>query len=171
MREYAKAHEPKLFARIEENPDFIRAILNIGIQCKNPRKDFAKFADVYPTIRYFFEDEYLEILRGGLPFKEGLSKEMLRAFFDDAIESIPFGTDESTWFEAVKQLGGRHGFAISNKDYKERPNDFVGSVSDCAEVLRVAVVGSNQSPNLHEILEILGEAKGRARFKAVRMSL
>ena len=171
VKEYALSHDEKLAAAIEKDPSYVKAILNIEKDRKNPRKDYAKYADIYPLIRFFFDEEFAEILKGGLPFKEGLGKDKVAAFLEDACACLPFGTDEPTWFEAVKQLGGRHGYALSNKEYKENPDNFVGSVSDCAEVLRVAVVGSNQSPNLHEILEILGKEKTLARLHKVIASL
>ena len=68
-----------------------------------------------------------------------------------------FGVDESTWFAQLKEAGGSLGFATSNKDYKANPDAYKGSLSDMSEIIRVALVGSTQSPNLHEIVEILGQ--------------
>ena len=78
-----------------------------------------------------------------------------------------FGTDEATWWDGVKAIGEAHGFASSNKDYKLNPQNYKGSVSDCAEILRVAITGSTQSPNLHEILEILGREEVNRRLDVV----
>ncbi|MDY6391264.1 MAG: hypothetical protein SPL80_00315, partial [Bacilli bacterium] len=97
--------------------------------------------------------------------------DVVKAVLSDAAKEMPFGTDESVWFNALKEIGGRHGFALSNTDYTENPSAFVGSVSDCAELLRVAIVGTNQSPNLHEILEILGKEKTVARLNQVIATL
>ena len=168
---YASAYDPKLDAAIKADPAYLKAILNIEKDRKNPRKDYAKYGDIYPLIRFFFDEEYDQILSGGLPFKEGVGHDLIKAFLSDVREKMPFGVDEPTWFESIKSIGGAHGFALSNKEYKENPSAFVGSVSDCAELLRVAVVGSNQSPNLHEILEILGKAKTDARLAKVIASL
>ena len=60
-----------------------------------------------------------------------------------------------------------HGFAESNKEYKANPTAFVGSVSDAAEILRVSLTGSVQSPNLHEIIEILGKSEVTIRLNKV----
>ena len=168
---YAKEHEPKLLAQIERDPSYVKAILNIEKERKNPRKDYAKYGDIYPLIRFFFDEEYEEIFSAGLPFKEGVSHEVLKGFLSDCAKKMPFGCDEAAWFEAIKSIGAAHGYASSNKEYKEKPEAFVGSVSDCAEVLRVAIVGTNQSPNLHEILEILGQKKTVARLSKVIASL
>ena len=171
VKAYADAHDEKLSAKIAENPDYVKSILNIEKDRKNPRKDYAKYADIYPLIRFFFDEEYESILAAGLPFKAELSHDLIKAFLNDAKAEMPFGTDESTWFNAIKEIGGKHGYALSNKDYKENPSAYVGSVSDCAELLRVAIVGTNQSPNLHEILEILGKDKTTQRLDKVIASL
>ena len=167
VTEYAKAHEPKLAAKIAERPEYIKAILNIEKQRKNPRKDYAKYSDIYPLIRFFFDEEYDLIFEAGLPFREEFDRAMIKSMLTQMAEQLPFGTDENTWFNVVKDIGGRHGFATSNVDYRDHPENYIGSVSDCAEVLRVAVVGKNQSPNLHEILEILGKEEVVRRLDKV----
>lgn len=168
---YASAHDSKLHAKIEENPEYVKTILNIGKQDKNPRKDYAKYADIFPLIRYFFDDEFEDILAAGLPFNQKLGKDVVKAFLIDAKAEMPFDTDESAWFNVIKEIGGKHGFARANKEYKENPEAFLGSVSDCAELLRVAIVGTNQSPNLHQIMAILGKERTLARLQRVIDSL
>ena len=120
-------------------------------------------------IRFFFDEEYAKILEAGLPFKEGDKKALASLLLD--CKDLPFDTDEQQWFEALKEIGAKHGYATSNKDYKANPEAYVGSISDCAEALRVAIVGTNQSPNLYEILGILGKEKTCARLDAVAARL
>ena len=152
-------------------PEYLRKILNIEKDRKNPRKDYAKYSDVSPNIRFFFKEEWEKMVANPLPFKEGIDKAIVKQMLELAAKEMVFGTDENTWFSCVKELGGRLGFATSNKDYKENPEKFVGSLSDSAEIIRIAVTGSTQSPNLHEILEILGEEEVRSRLNAVAKTL
>ena len=167
VRQYAQAHEPAFFARIEENPNYVKKILNIGKQDKNPRKDYAKYSDIYPLISFFYADEYDKVAEAGLPWNGKLSHEEIVAILE-AFKSMPFGTDENTWFSFIKEVGAAHHFAISNKDYKANPEAYAGSLSDCAELLRIAVVGRAQSPNLHEVLEILGQAEVLRRLEKAK---
>ena len=171
VRVYAAIQDPKLHTAIEENPDYVKTILNIGKAMKNPRKDYAKYADIYPLIRYFFDDGYDAILAAGLPYKPELPKEHIASYLKACLEEMPFGTDEATWFAAIKDIGGRHGYALSNGDYKANPGAYVGSLSEGTEILRIAVVGSNQSPNLHEVLEIIGKQRVLSRIERVIASL
>ena len=166
VKAYAELHDEALKARIDADPEYVKKILNIEKDRKNPRKDYAKYSDVYPNIRFFFHDEWEKMVANPLPFKEGIKGETVKAMLLAAVD-MPFGVDEATWFSAVKEMGGKLGFATSNKDYKANPDAFVGSLSDSAEIVRVALTGSTQSPNLHEILEILGKEEVVLRLNQV----
>ena len=157
VKAYASAHEPVLAKRIEEDPAYFKRILNIEKDRPNPRKDYAKYSDIYPLIKFFYEDEYLKIIDNGLPLQEKFDKATVSALLKKEEKEMLFGVDESTWFAQLKEAGGSLGFATSNKDYKANPNAYKGSLSDMSEIIRVALVGSTQSPNLHEIVEILGQ--------------
>ncbi len=157
VKAYASVHEPILAKRIEEDPAYFKRILNIEKDRPNPRKDYAKYSDIYPLIKFFYEDEYLKIIDNGLPLQEKFDKATVSALLKKEEKEMLFGVDESTWFAQLKEAGGSLGFATSNKDYKANPDAYKGSLSDMSEIIRVALVGSTQSPNLHEIVEILGQ--------------
>ena len=44
------------------------------------------------------------------------------------------------------------------------PNDYKGSVADISTVIRVALTTSAQTPDLYEILKLLGKDRIKARF-------
>ncbi len=169
VKEYAKNHDEEFFARIEANPEYVKKILNIEKERKNPRKDYVKYGDIYPLAKFFFADEYDKLAKAGFTYKEGLAKETVNACLEE-FKAMPFGVEENVWFDFIKTVGGHNGFAVSNKDYKENPAAYVGSLSDIAEVLRLAVVGSTQSPNLHEILEILGKEEVLRRLELAKLA-
>lgn len=168
---WAKEHDPSFAARIESDEAYFKKILNIEKDRKNPRKDYAKYSDIYPLIKFFYDDEYEALRQAGLPFQEKFAKPMLKELLLDVAARMPYGVEENEWFSSIKEIGGDHGFAVSNKDYKANPEAFAGSLSDVAEIVRVALVASNQSPNLHEIIEILGKEKCTARLLRVASSL
>ncbi len=168
---WAKAHEESTAKRIDADPAYFKKILNIEKDRKTPRKDYAKFSDIYPLVKFFFEDEYDQMLKAGFSFKEGLPKEEVAALLKDIKGALPFGVEENVWFDALKAVGVAHGFAANNKDYKANPEAYKGSVSDVAEILRVALVGSPISPNLHEVIEILGKDVVNARLDKVIATL
>ena len=53
------------------------------------------------------------------------------------------------------------------KAYKADPAAFPGSVADVSTFIRQAVTGKVNSPDLYTVMQILGEARSRARIQAV----
>ena len=167
VKAYAEKYDPTFFSHIEGDEAYFKKILNIEKERKNPRKDYAKFSDIYPLIKFFYADEYAKILANPLPFNPDYSKDLLIAVLSDCADKMLFGTDESAWWNGMKEIVSAHGFAVSNKDYLAHPELYKGNVSDGSGILRVAITGAKDSPNLHEILEILGKDEVTRRIKLV----
>ena len=68
-----------------------------------------------------------------------------------------YSLGNDVWFSTVKELGARHKFAESGKIFKQNPEAYVGHVGDVAEIIRLAVTNRKNSPNLHDVLVILGK--------------
>lgn len=168
--EYAKGHDEILLGKIESDPTYFKKILNIEKDRKNPRKDYAKYSDIYPLVKFFYHDEW-EKLASSIEFDSRFASELVKDVLLSIKEEMEYGVDESIWWNGVKLIGEEKGFASSNKDYKANPDAYKGSTSDCAELLRLAITGSRQSPNLHEILEILGKNEVDSRIDAIISSL
>lgn len=164
---YAEKYDKDFYAHIKNDEGYFKKILNIEKDRKNPRKDYAKFSDIYPLIKFFYEDEYAKILANPLPFNPAYAKEDIVGVLEDCASKMLFGTDESTWWNGMKDIVSAHGFAVSNKDYLAHPELYKGNVSDGSGILRVAITGAKDSPNLHEILEILGKEEVLRRIKSV----
>lgn len=171
VKDYADAHDEEFAKRISESPEYVKKILNIEKDRKNPRKDYAKYSDIYPLIKFFFHDEWESKLAEGLSFPSRYKPSDIKSLLLDLRDNMAFGADESTWWNGVKEIASAHGFASSNKDYKANPDAYLGSVSDGAELLRIAITTASQSPNLHEILEILGSEEVKLRLEKVCQSL
>ena len=73
--------------------------------------------------------------------------------------------DNQAWFTKVKQVAEQNGFATDMKAYKADPSGFKGSVADVAKILRVAITGRTQSPDLCSIMKILGKEEVQERLK------
>ena len=171
VKDYADAHDEEFARRIKESPEYVKRILNIEKERKNPRKDYAKYSDIYPLIKFFFHDEWERKLAEGLSFPSRYEPSDIKSLLLDLRDHMAFGADETTWWNGVKEIASAHGFASSNKDYKANPDAYLGSVSDGAELLRIAITTSSQSPNLHEILEILGPDEVKLRLEKICQSL
>jgi glutamyl-tRNA synthetase len=164
VKAWAKEHNDSLYIKILSDEDYFTKILNIEKARLNPRKDYAKYGDIEPLTRFFYDDDYDEIVNAGLPFRPEYSHDLISAYLTDCALKMAYGTDEATWWDGLKVIAGVHGFALSNKDYKANPKAYKGSVSDAAELLRIALTGSKDSPNLHEVIEILGKERVSRRL-------
>ncbi|MCF0117858.1 MAG: glutamate--tRNA ligase, partial [Bacilli bacterium] len=79
-------------------------------------------------------------------------------------ETNDFTLPNDLWFNSVKALAVKHGFAESNKIYKQNPAEYKGHVGDVAEMIRIALVGAKNSPNIHSVLQILGKEETNRRI-------
>lgn len=159
VTEWAKSNDPVLNAKIEKDPAYFSKVLGIERDRPNPRKDYAKYSDIEPATRFFYDEDYQKLIEGPLPFSPKFSKEFLKDFLGEVASKMAYGVDESTWWNSVKEVASANGFAIANKDYKKNPEAYKGSVSDAAEIIRIALTASKDSPNLHEVIEILGKER------------
>lgn len=169
---YAKKYDELLLKFIEKDYDRYLEILNIEREKKNPRKDYAKYSDIYPVISFFDEEEFNKLVNGTtLDFNENISKEIIKKFLNSYIGNYALESDENTWFQNVKTISGEFGFCGDNKLYKQDPSKWTGNVNDACEILRVTLVGRKVTPNLFAIMKILGEEEITRRIKLVLKSI
>ena len=154
-KKWALNHSPELLDLINRNDEYYEQILNIEREKENPRKDFAKYSDIYSHIRFFYHDHYLELI-GDMPaFNSRIANNNIITFLKEFINSNDYTLDNDNWFAALKAMAAKSGFAASSKEYKANPSLFVGHVGDAAEILRISLTGSKNSPNLWAILQVL----------------
>ena len=74
-------------------------------------------------------------------------------------------SDKDTWFNNIKLLSEELGYAGNMKDYKNNPENYKGSVADVSTVLRVAITSKSMTPDLYEIMRLLGKNRIEERIK------
>ena len=77
--------------------------------------------------------------------------------------------DKETWFNKIKELCDRLGYASNMKEYKANPDNFKGNVADLTTAIRVAITSRSQTPDLYEILKLLGKDKILDRVNNIKM--
>ena len=165
LDEYTKEYDPEFNAIINKDVDYTKAILNIEREQKKPRKDFAKWEDVKPAIFYMFSDLFNPTTYewGKIDNIDDI-KVILNTYFN---EYYDVNDDKDTWFNKVKELTERLGYTTDMKAYKENPDNFKGSVADVSTVIRVAVTTKSMTPDLYEILKLLGKEEILKRINRV----
>ncbi len=162
---YAKLYDPELEAKIELDPDYFKKILNIERDRPNPRKDYAKYGDILPLVAFFYDDEYARKKEAGLPFDPAFDREFIKEFLNDVADNMAYGPDEATWWNSVKEIASRHGFATVNREYKANPSAFKGNMAAASSLMRVAITGSKDSPSMYEIISIMGKDRVHLRLQ------
>lgn len=160
---WAKEYDEKLSAYITASPDkFAESIKLWKYNGKKVRKDVAKWSDLMQMFPYLYSnDETTEY-----DFDEKISEELRRDFLREYIAQYNHDTDSSEWFENVKRIGEPFGFCPNIKEYKANPDAYKGSVADACTIIRVAVTGRRNTPDLYTILQLLGKEETLARLKA-----
>ena len=134
--------------------------LYMGIGAKRRRKDFIFAKQILEMIGYFFEEKEEKE-----EFK--LPADITSQVLVDYLESYDHASDNQAWFSNLKEIADRHGFASDMKAYKANPENYKGSISDVAEMVRIAVTGMSNTPDLWTIIHIIGEDAMREKINAV----
>lgn len=150
----------------EENVDYLKKdkeyvvkVLNIDREKPKPRKDVYKWSMVFDTFDYMFS----------APKKYQIDESERRKFEEvlRAYKKYLDLSDKTVWFDKIKEMAGVLGYATDNKLYKQNPNAYKGNVAKVCEFIRVAITGHKDSPDLYEIMTILGEDKVRERISLI----
>ena len=162
LYDWAKENEPEKCRVWFADKEKMLAILRLymGIGAKRRRKDFIYAKQIFEMIGYFFE-ENSEREEFKLPMDT--VKEVLK----DYLDSYSHDDDNQTWFNNLKEIADRHGFASDMKVYKANPEDYKGSISDVAEMVRIAVTGMANTPDLWTIIHIIGEKDMRDKINLI----
>lgn len=134
--------------------------LLMGIGSKKRRKDFACAVQAVASMAYFFDETFAPC--DEYRFDKETVKSVIRSFS----ETYDIADDCSVWFDKVKAVAEKNGFCADMKAYKANPENYKGSVSDVAEILRIAVTGHANTPDLWTIMQILGKERVLKRLAA-----
>ncbi len=165
-REYATHYHPGLLNLIDRDMDYFRAIVNIEREKENPRKDYSSYESIYDLVKYFYRDHY-ENDFDATRFNPSLPLDTIKDFLKALVARMNIEGDEPTWFEGFKAIAGEFGFAPSGKIYKQNPGQYLGHIGDAAELLRLALTGLKQTPNLFQIMKVLGHPEVVSRLEFV----
>ena len=164
---YAKQYNPALKELINRDPKYFANIINIDREKANPRKDYEKFSNIPEIICFMYQDGYQEALKNIAPFNEKFSREDLIEALRAIKEQLAINNDEQSWFENLKEIGGKLGYATNNKEYKANPEAYKGNIGDLAEILRITLTTRKNAPNLYSIMALLGLEETHRRIDNV----
>ncbi|SDW07902.1 glutamate--tRNA ligase [Paenibacillus sp. CF384] len=163
---WAASFDEELAARLSANRDYASAIFNIGRVSEKPRKDISKWSEVNDLYAYFYDEFFNRSVEAGYESLPGeISLELAQQIIREYEQSLDLGDDHDTWFGKVKAIGDQLGFAKDAKAYKKNPEAYPGHVGDVAMVVRVALSGRTMTPDLYDMMHVMGESRVRDRLK------
>ena len=164
---YAKEFNPQLLALIIRDEDYFMEIMNIEREKENPRKDYDKFGNLYEIISFFYNDLYDEMASAGVSFNEKFDSNTIKEVLSNVKNDLSLNQDEQSWFNNMKEIGERLGFAPNGKTFKQNPDQYKGTVGDVAEMIRISLTTRKNSPNLYYVMQILKKEECDRRFNSV----
>ena len=160
---WAKEYAPQLFDIYFQDGNYMKKIIGLfaGAGQKRRRKDFEYASQMMKLFGFFFDETFSPC------YKFRYDMDTVCDIVDNYLATYDHTVDNNSWFERVKAVAETCGFASDMKDYKVAPGQYKGSVADVAEILRIIITGSPNSPDLWSILQIMGEEKMRARLNQI----
>ena len=150
---WAKEFDKDFYEILVSNPEYTKAVFAIDRDVPKPRKDIAKWNEVKEYFSYMFNELYLPYF--DLP--ENIQKEDALAFLESYKAVYNAADDKQEWFNKIKAIAPTLGFAAETKEYKQNPDEYKGSAGDLSTVLRLAITGRRNTPDLCSIMQVLGQ--------------
>jgi len=159
LKGWADEFKPELSYMFEDRA-YLEKVLDIGRHEAKPRKDHIYAQQMVDNLSYFFDETFK--IEDEFPAETAADlKEILAAY----LASYDHADDQSGWFEKIRQITQDMGYAVKPKDFKKNPDQFKGHVGHVSTAIRVALMGRQQSPDVWEIQQILGEERTRERIE------
>lgn len=153
---YLKEFDPEFAELFTRNPEYSTAFLNIEREQKKPRKDIAYYSDAKNEMWYMFD----ELFEAKWEEKD-INTEMLKDYINNVFSEAD---TQQEWFEKIAEFGKKYNY-VTTKEYKANPEAYAGHVGMICEMIRYIVSTKHQTPNLYEILELLGKERCLKRIE------
>ena len=154
---WAKQYDNEL-AKMLENEEYALKVFGIEREnSKKPRKDLSKWAEVKESIRYMYEK----------PTNYDFDKivgEDAKKVINEYIKVYDYNDDKQTWFDKIKDVAEKLGYAREVKEYKQNSEKYLGHIGDVSTVIRVVLTGRKNTPDMYEIMQVLGKEEVESRL-------
>ena len=163
---WMKEYDKELYDLMVKYKDYTLKVFSIERYTEKPRKDYACFSDIRNGIWYMYDELFNNLT---YDYQKITDKEeilhILNTYFN---EYYDINDDKDTWFSKMKEMTEKLGFASNMKDYKKNPENYKGSIADISTVIRVSMTTKSMTPDLYEILKLLGMERINKRISLIR---
>ncbi len=159
LLEWAQEFDAEFAGKLSADKDFAVSILAIGRGGKKPRKDLATWKEAKPYMGFFY-DEFMD----SPCFDAKFAPQTIKTILEKFLATYDTADDSSAWFDKVKTITEEIGFTTDMKAYKTDPTAFPGTVADVSAMIRMAITGKQNSPDLYSVIQILGADRSVQRI-------
>lgn len=153
---WAEEYKPKLAQTLKAQKDYAIKICGIGRGVPKPRKDIFKWSMIEELYSYMFVSPTNIEVDNEVSYKE---------FLKEYSKDFELPESKEVWFDEVKKVAEKLGYATDNKLYKANPSAYKGNTAKVCEYIRLALTGQVNSPDIYELMTILGEEETKKRLQ------
>lgn len=161
---WTEEFDKELYDLLVKYKEYSINLFNIEREQKKPRKDYSCYSDIKNQIWYMYDELFdkKEDVYKAVEIKDYYASDILFDYINNYYDD---NDTKEQWYEKVKDLAVKYGFAANVKDYKENPSDYKGHVGDVCEFIRVAITSLTMTPDLYELLKLLGKNRVYSRIE------
>ncbi|MBE6952321.1 MAG: glutamate--tRNA ligase [Ruminococcaceae bacterium] len=160
---WANENDADYAAILAADPAYAKSIFAIGRGGNKPRKDLTLWKDTKDYVSFFYDS----LFAPEYTLPAAVSADDAKAICQQFAAGYNEADEQTVWFDKMKQIAANLGYAPETKLFKKNPESYKGHVGDISMVLRVAVTGRQNSPDLYEVMKILGKDRVVARLNAM----
>ncbi len=159
--EWCEKYNQEFAELIKKYPERTLSALNVGKGGNKPRKDLETWKQACDFMSFWYDETF--------KFEDEMSVECdddtRKTFFARYLETYNNADESSEWFAKVKEITQELGFAVKPKDFKKNPDQYKGSIINITNMLRIALTGRANAPDIWEVSHVLGEEIVRKRLE------
>ena len=161
VTDWAKEFDKEYYDILTANPQYTKSVLAIDRDVPKPRKDIARFSECKEYFAFMFKELFVPCYT----MPENIEKDDAIAFLNAYKAAYDENDDRQAWFDKIKEIAPIIGFAAETKEYKVNPENFKGHAGDLSSVLRIAITGRRNTPDLCSIMQVLGKDECLCRIE------
>lgn len=164
---WASKYDEELYSLFTADENYAKSILKIDRDVPKPRKDIASWSELKAYAAYFYDS----LFTPSYELPENVSREDAVKIIEAYLGVYSEADEKDEWFAKVKSICEELGYTPSVKDYKKNPELYKGHVGDVSTVIRIAVTGRTNTPDLCEVMKLLGKERSAARMRSFAQAL
>lgn len=154
--EWAKEYNKDFCEILTNNKEYAIQVFGIERGGEKPRKDIAKWEEVFEYYNYMFKD-YSDLNIDFSIFN--VDQLTIRNIINEYVSSLDYEAGKDAWFDNIKRLAVKYNFCVDNKEYKKNPEMYNGNTAMFCNIIRVAITGKSNTPDLYSICCVLGKKR------------